>query len=65
MDWGKDIIKDGGKEKEKECNCCIKIEDSIVIIICGEDDIHQLCDSLKQVAELKNNDITKKEEANA
>ncbi|MDS1030973.1 hypothetical protein RDV78_11085 [Bacillota bacterium LX-D] len=24
------------KEKEKECNCCIKIEDSIVIIICGD-----------------------------
>lgn len=45
------------KEKEKECNCCIKIEDSIVVIICGEIEIDKLKNCLKTVAEVKGNKI--------
>ncbi|MCG9967112.1 hypothetical protein L9W92_03470 [Pelotomaculum terephthalicicum JT] len=42
-------------EKEKECNCCIEIEDSIVLIICGEVDIDRLRESLQTALEVKGN----------
>lgn len=41
------------KKNEKECNCCIEIEDSIVLIICGEIDIDRLKDTLKQLQNQK------------
>ena len=43
--------------KEKECNCCIQIEESIVVIICGEIEIEKLKNCLKTVAEVKGNKI--------
>jgi hypothetical protein len=51
MEWQKDPNKD----REKRCNCCIEIEESIVVIICGEFDIDRLKDSLKAVVEVKGN----------
>lgn len=44
-----------GKEKPKgkECNCCIEIEDSIVVIICGEIEIEKLKGCLKAVVDQK------------
>lgn len=35
------------KDNDKDCNCLIKIEDSLVIIICDEIDHKKLKDSLK------------------
>ena len=51
-----------GKEKEKECNCCIKIEESIVVIICGEIEIERLKNCLKTVSDLKDTKILGSEE---
>ena len=43
------------EKKESECNCRIKIEDSIVLIVCGEVDIKQLKENLKTIIEVKEN----------
>ncbi|HOV80092.1 MAG TPA: hypothetical protein PK728_08265 [Bacillota bacterium] len=40
---------------EKECNCCIKIEDSFVLIVCGELDVDNLKKSFKTFIEVKDN----------
>ncbi len=42
-------------EKERECGCCINIEDSFVLIICGEIDVDSLKNSLKTFVEVKGN----------
>jgi len=42
-------------DEKKECNCRIEIEDSIVVIICGEIDVDRLKKSLKSALELKDN----------
>lgn len=48
--------KDNKKDKkEEECNCCIEIKDSFVLIICSEIDPKQLRDSLKTFIEIKGN----------
>jgi hypothetical protein len=39
----------------EECNCRIKIDNSIVIIICGDIDVDRLRDSLKTLVDLKGN----------
>jgi hypothetical protein len=41
----------GKEEKERECGCCIDIEDSIVIIICGEVDIDSLPQAIESTLE--------------
>lgn len=38
---------------EKECNCCIKIEDSVCIILTGDVDIDKVKDSLGALLEVK------------
>lgn len=45
------------KKKEEECNCCIEIEDSIVVIICGEVDIDRLKDTLNTCVKVKANKV--------
>jgi hypothetical protein len=48
-----DREKDFDKCKDdKKCECCIKIEDSIVIIICGDVDHNDLKKSLEGVKEV-------------
>jgi hypothetical protein len=43
-------------KKKKECNnCVIKIEDSIVVLVCGDVDIDKLKDSLGAFAAEKGN----------
>ncbi|MDF9409977.1 MAG: hypothetical protein A4E52_00008 [Pelotomaculum sp. PtaB.Bin013] len=44
-----------GCEEEKECGCRITIEDSIVIIICGEIEVERLRESLQTALEVKDN----------
>lgn len=51
MDWER------VKKDDKECNCCIRIEDSFVIIICGEIDPKQLKDCLKTFIDVKGNTV--------
>jgi uncharacterized protein YunC (DUF1805 family) len=55
VDWDNKIDLD--KKKENECNCCIEIEDSIVVIICGEVDVDRLKETLNTVAEVKGNKV--------
>ncbi|MGB9903125.1 MAG: hypothetical protein ACPLQO_00470, partial [Desulfotomaculales bacterium] len=60
---GNDPPKNGGDHSERECACCIKVERSIVIIICNADDVDRLCQNLKQIAELRDEDpVAGKEE---
>jgi hypothetical protein len=40
---------------ERECGCCIEIEDSFVLIICGEIDVDNLKNALKTFVEVKGN----------
>jgi hypothetical protein len=54
---GNDPPKNGGDLSERECACCIKVERSIVIIICNADDVDRLCQNLKQFTELKDEDL--------
>jgi len=42
-------------EEERECNCCLEIKDSIVVIICGEVDAETLRNSLEALMEAKAN----------
>jgi len=42
-----------GCEEGKECNCRIEIEDSIVVIICGEIEVERLRESLQTALEVK------------
>lgn len=49
MEWEKD--KD--KKKDKECNCKIEIEESLVFIICGENDNDKFKDFLKDFIDNK------------
>lgn len=52
MPFDKTVEKGKGKEKNKdmECNCRIEIDDSVVIILCGDIDIDRLRDSLKSLS---------------
>jgi hypothetical protein len=48
--------KDWGHWKKKEeCDCCIEIKDSIVVIICGDIDHKKLKESLQTFVEIKGN----------
>jgi hypothetical protein len=50
---GSELIK---KKEKDECNCCIEILDSIVILICGEVEVDDLRNSLKAaISEMKSN----------
>ncbi len=50
------FVKPGcNTDKERECGCCIEIEDSFVLIICGEIDVDSLRNSLKTFVEIKAN----------
>ena len=40
---------------ERECNCCINIEDSIVVILCGEIEIERLRSCLQTAYQVKGN----------
>ncbi|MFY9140463.1 MAG: hypothetical protein WBJ83_02015 [Thermacetogeniaceae bacterium] len=44
MDWGK---------KRRECNCCVEVKDSLVIIICRDMDSNDLCTSYKTFIDIK------------
>lgn len=48
-----DMNIDYDNNNENERNCCIEIEDSIVVIICGEVDIDRLRETLNTVMEAK------------
>ncbi|MDD3652893.1 MAG: hypothetical protein PHO01_01720 [Desulfotomaculaceae bacterium] len=51
MEWEENV-----KEIEVECGCSIKIEDSIVVVICaGEIEIEKLRHYLRSAAEVKSN----------
>lgn len=43
-------------KKERECGCCLEIEDSIVVIICGEIEIERLKECLQTALEVKGNE---------
>jgi hypothetical protein len=45
-----------GNDSE-ECNCCIEIEDSLVLIICGEVDVDRLNDSLRAFINVKDSNV--------
>jgi len=47
MAWDKDRAKD----REKECACCLEIEKSVVLIICGEVDIDKFRDTLNTIVD--------------
>ncbi len=49
------FVKPESNNKERECGCCINIEDSFVLIICGEIDVDSLKNSLKTFVEVKGN----------
>ncbi len=49
------VKPNGNTNKERECGCCIEIEDSFVLIICGEIDVDSLRNSLKTFVEIKAN----------
>ncbi len=38
---------------EEECNCCIKVDNSLVLIICGELDQNHFKDTLKSYFEVQ------------
>ncbi len=50
-----DFQKQPPKPNQNDCNCCIKVDNSFVLIICGELDPVQLKDSLKTFLEIKDN----------
>ena len=39
--------------KERECNCCIEVEDSIVVIICGEVEIEKFKKCIETIMDEK------------
>ncbi len=41
------------KECERECNCNIEIEESLVVIVCGEIDINRLKNYFQAYEEVK------------
>lgn len=43
-----------GCEKERGCNCCIGIEESIVVILCGDVEIGKFRECLQAAVETKN-----------
>ncbi|ATW25395.1 hypothetical protein [Candidatus Formimonas warabiya] len=55
MPYENERFIDKGKDddKKKECNCCIKIEDSIVVLICGDIEIEKVKKCLDSVLEVK------------
>lgn len=54
MVWVKPDL-DKKKKEENECACCIKIEESIVVIICGEVDMDNLKKCLQTALDAKDN----------
>ena len=38
----------------KECSCCIEVEESLVLIFCGEIDVDNLREALNAYAQTKN-----------
>ncbi|MDK2888607.1 MAG: hypothetical protein PWP72_1485 [Thermoanaerobacter sp.] len=58
MGWEKNDPKGGGQDEQRECSCCLNIENSIVIIVCGEVDPGRICDNIKQIAEIKMSETT-------
>lgn len=48
-------------KKERECNCCIEIDNSIVVIICGEVDIERLKNCLQTALEVKSDAAAEQE----
>jgi predicted Zn-dependent peptidase len=57
MGYDRDGYKDDDKKKKEkeECHCTIKIEDSIVVLICGDVDVDKLKESLEAVNGAKAN----------
>lgn len=49
------VKPEGNNDKERECGCCIKIEDCFVLIMCGEVDVDSVKNSLETFVELKAN----------
>ncbi|HHY41142.1 MAG TPA: hypothetical protein GX502_07815 [Syntrophaceticus sp.] len=49
-----------GWDKDRECNCCIRVDDSLVVIVCGEMDAAQLRENYKTYIEINgNNQVVK------
>ncbi|AFV10740.1 hypothetical protein Tph_c05020 [Thermacetogenium phaeum DSM 12270] len=51
MSWKRD------NNNDQECNCCIRIEESFVLIVCGELDPNQLRENLKTFIEMRDNKV--------
>ncbi len=48
------------KDRDRECNCRIRVDDSLVVIVCGEMDAAQLRENYKTYIEIKgNNQVVK------
>ena len=44
----------GSNARERECGCCIEVEDSLVLILCGEIDVDNLREALNAYVKAKN-----------
>ena len=42
-----------GCDKERKCNCCIEIEESIVVILCGDIERDKFKKTLETAVEVK------------
>lgn len=42
-----------GCEKERECNCCIEIEESICVILCGDIEVERFRNTLEAAIDVK------------
>ncbi len=48
------FVKPGSGSKERECSCCIEVEESLVLIFCGEIDVDNLREALNAFVQAKN-----------
>jgi len=48
------FVKPGAGCRERECACCIEVEESLVLIFCGEIDVDGLREALNAYAQAKN-----------
>lgn len=54
-------MADWKHKEDEECGCCIEIEDSLVIIVCGEIDRKKLHDCLKTFVDIKGGNSVRSE----
>ncbi len=52
---GDNLMECVNKECERECNCSIEIEESLVVIICGEVDVDNVTNCIQAYEAVKSN----------